>query len=92
MIRCNNCYKLFDGEDALVWLEDEDGEFQGCPVCKTDAYLMDDPIVTSVVRCADCGSQFSSSQVVNHCLSCHGENLYNIVKGPTLCDPQAERR
>ncbi len=40
-IRCNMCYKLFRNDDDLACLEDEDGEFKGCPVCKTDSYLMD---------------------------------------------------
>ncbi len=40
-IRCNNCYRVFKDEDELEFLENEDGEFKGCPVCETDDYLMD---------------------------------------------------
>jgi len=41
-IRCNMCYKIFNNEDELATLNDENGEFKGCPNCKTDAYLMED--------------------------------------------------
>ena len=39
--RCNNCYQLFQSDDDLEQLEDDDGVFNGCPTCKTDEYLMD---------------------------------------------------
>lgn len=38
---CNNCMTYFESDDDLKDLEDEDGEFKGCPECNTDAYLMD---------------------------------------------------
>lgn len=31
-------------EEKMEWMEDEYGEFWGCPHCKTDAYLSDLPI------------------------------------------------
>jgi len=40
-MRCNNCYRLFEDEEDLERMEDEDGAFLGCPDCKTDEYLMD---------------------------------------------------
>ena len=58
MCKCNNCdailidrnpqenapkLPLQGNEEQMEWLEDEDGEFWGCPHCKTDGYLMDLP-------------------------------------------------
>ena len=46
-IRCNNCEKIFDGDEDLTQLTDLNGEgkeieyYLGCPDCKTDEYLMD---------------------------------------------------
>ena len=40
-VRCNNCMGEYT-EDELELLEDKNGNFKGCPKCKTDAYLMDD--------------------------------------------------
>lgn len=39
-IRCNNCYRIFDNDEELETMQDEDGYFRGCPDCRTDAYLM----------------------------------------------------
>ena len=56
LVRCNNCDNLYcdtnPGEhsveveletypDYLARLEDENGEYVGCPVCDTDDYLSD---------------------------------------------------
>ena len=46
MIRCNNCYKIFNNDEDLEMLCDfKDTErpefYKGCPDCKTDGYLMD---------------------------------------------------
>ena len=49
-IRCNNCMKLFIDDEQLEQLKDNEGFFKGCPVCKTDSYLMDiDPITINTV-------------------------------------------
>ncbi len=40
-IRCNNCYRLFTNDDELEIIPDGKEFFKGCPVCKTDEYLMD---------------------------------------------------
>ena len=40
-VRCNQCMEEFPDDDYLKILE-EDGEFfKGCPICLTDAYLID---------------------------------------------------
>lgn len=39
-IRCNNCYRIFDNDEELETMQDENGYFRGCPDCRTDAYLM----------------------------------------------------
>ena len=38
--QCNKCMTLYS-EDDLKLLEDKDGFFKGCAVCKTDDHLMD---------------------------------------------------
>lgn len=39
--RCNNCMTFFESDDDLVELIDDDNEiYKGCPICKTDSYLM----------------------------------------------------
>lgn len=58
LCKCNNCDTIlidrnpqFDApelplqgnEEQMEWLEDEDGQFWGCPHCKTDDYLVDLP-------------------------------------------------
>lgn len=40
-IRCSNCGEEFEDEGDLMFMEDELGEFLGCPRCETDEYLMD---------------------------------------------------
>lgn len=44
--RCNNCMTYFESDNDLIQLldsdDDSDTEFYlGCPICKTDSYLMD---------------------------------------------------
>ena len=42
MIRCNNCEQEFNSDDDLERIELPDKEIcNGCPKCRTDAYLMD---------------------------------------------------
>ena len=45
MIRCNNCYKEFIDEEDLQILTDTSKKeveyYKGCPICKTDSFLMD---------------------------------------------------
>ena len=42
MIRCNNCMQEFKCDDDLERIELPDKEIgNGCPKCRTDAYLMD---------------------------------------------------
>ncbi len=38
--QCNKCMTLYS-EDDLELLDDKDGFFKGCAVCKTDDHLMD---------------------------------------------------
>ncbi len=38
--QCNKCRTLYSDDD-LELLEDKDGFFKGCRVCKTDSHLMD---------------------------------------------------
>lgn len=40
LIRCNNCFTLFNDEDLKLLNQDKE-HFKVCPYCKTDAYLMD---------------------------------------------------
>lgn len=43
MIRCNNCMQEFDCDDDLELIELPDKEIcNGCPKCRTDAYLIDE--------------------------------------------------
>lgn len=43
--RCNNCLSLFENDEELeVFYESKNSletSFKGCPICETDAYLMD---------------------------------------------------
>lgn len=39
-IRCNNCETIFESEDDLQTLQEDNEFFKGCPKCKTDKYLM----------------------------------------------------
>lgn len=42
IIRCNNCMTEFYDEDDLERIKQDDGiVINGCPICKTDSYLMD---------------------------------------------------
>lgn len=48
IVRCNNCYNHFYEEitderndNSLALFFDTDHFFKGCPVCKTDDYLID---------------------------------------------------
>jgi hypothetical protein len=45
IVRCNKCYWGGAEEELLICYEDDDSKrehpFEGCPLCKTDAYLMD---------------------------------------------------
>lgn len=41
VIKCVNCEEMFDSEESLKLLKDEDGYFMGCPMCETDKYLID---------------------------------------------------
>ncbi len=44
MIRCNNCWKHFESDSDLTWFDNPNNaeeNFQGCPNCETDSYLMD---------------------------------------------------
>lgn len=58
LCKCNNCdtiltdenpqvdapkLPLQGNEEQMERLKDEDGDFWGCPRCKTDVYLMDLP-------------------------------------------------
>ncbi len=38
--RCNKCSTVYS-EEELELLEDADGFFKGCVICKTDAHLED---------------------------------------------------
>ena len=38
---CNMCSEVFESDDDLMFIEDEEGHFKGCDTCKTDGYLMD---------------------------------------------------
>lgn len=42
-IRCNNCMRIFNSEEELELLKDNEANefYKGCPTCKTDSYLMD---------------------------------------------------
>lgn len=49
-IICNNCLAEFKDEDDLILLSESNPDnpedktldyYKGCPICKTDAYLMD---------------------------------------------------
>ena len=40
-IRCNNCMKEFDNDEATPMITVGGETFHGCPDCKTDEYLMD---------------------------------------------------
>ncbi len=39
--RCTVCLTVFIDDEDLEPLEDEDGFFKGCGICKTDAHLID---------------------------------------------------
>ena len=39
-VRCNMCNQIFESDDELELMEDEEGYFKGCATCKTDGYLM----------------------------------------------------
>ena len=42
MTRCNNCMREFDCDDDLELVELPNKDIcNGCPNCRTDAYLMD---------------------------------------------------
>jgi len=40
-VRCNMCMEVFESDDELVFMEDEEEHYKGCGACKTDGYLMD---------------------------------------------------
>lgn len=41
-IRCNNCYNAYNEDDLEKMIDKKTNDFMdACPVCKTDAYLMD---------------------------------------------------
>ena len=40
-IRCNNCMYIFEHEEELMLMEDEEGFFHGCSFCETDMHLQD---------------------------------------------------
>lgn len=40
MVRCNWCEWIGE-ENDLIRGHDKNGDFDGCPICKTDAYLID---------------------------------------------------
>lgn len=48
IVRCNNCYHYFydviideRNDNTLVMFRDGDFFYKGCPICKTDDYLID---------------------------------------------------
>jgi hypothetical protein len=41
MIKCNNCYKLYENDEDLLFIEKGEDSFRACHKCKTDEFLMD---------------------------------------------------
>ena len=49
LVRCNNCDELYlDGAGKLIMIEDEYDRYPACRKCKTDEFLMDNPVIKIV--------------------------------------------
>lgn len=41
MIKCNNCMIIFEDEDELIIIKENEEYFKACPHCLTDENLID---------------------------------------------------